>query len=172
MKKVLFLAAILTLMLQVPAFAESKIGFISVQAILAKCDYGKASAARLKAKFEPLRKEIERETQEIKKLESELKNQDLALKLEAKQDKQREYRRKVRDQQDSVAAYRQKIQIETQKEQQPILERIVEVANKFGKANGYSAILEMSGVSIYVAEKVDLTEVMINELNKLKKAGK
>lgn len=172
MKKVLFLASVLTLLLQVPAFAETKIGFISVQAILSKCDYGKASSARLKAKFEPMKKEIERETAEIKKLESELKNQDLALKLEAKQDKQREYRRKVRDQQDSVAAFRQRLQVETQKEQQPIVKKIVKVANDYGMANGYSAIVEMGGVSIFVDEKVDLTDVLIEEMNKLKKAGK
>lgn len=172
MKKVLFLTVALFLAFQTIAFAESKVGAISVQAILMNCDYGKALAAKMKSKFEPMEKELEREAGEIKQLESEMKNQDLALKLEAKQDKQREYRRKVRDHQDSVAAYRQKAQMESQKGQQPILQKIVKVTNEYGKVNGYDMIVEMNGVAIFVAEGVDITDKIIEELNKLKKAGK
>lgn len=172
MKRVLFLTAAFVLAFQVAAFAEAKVGALSVQSVLVNCDYGKALSAKMKAKFEPLQKELERDAAEIQKLESELKNQDLALKLEAKQDKQREFRRKVRDHQDSVAAFRQKFQVESQKGQQPILEKIVKVANEYGKANGFSMIVEMNGVVLYVADGVDITDNIIAELNKLKKAGK
>ncbi len=88
-----------------------------------QCDYGKAVAAKLKAKFTPMEKDLKKDGEAIKKLEAELKNQDLALKLEAKQDKQREFRRLARDYQDSVAAYRQKRQMEQQKLGQPIVEK-------------------------------------------------
>ncbi|QJB57585.1 OmpH family outer membrane protein [Pseudodesulfovibrio sp. zrk46] len=172
MKKVLFLAVVLLLCMQTVAFAESKIGAVSMQGVLVNCDYGKAMEARMKAKFEPLQKELEKEAAAIQKLESELKNQDLALKLEAKQDKQREYRRKVRDHQDSAVAFRQKLQAETQKLQQPILEKIIKVINEYGKANGYSMILEMRGVTLFVSDAVDITNNVVDELNKLKKAGK
>jgi len=172
MKKVLFLTVVLLLSLQAAALAESKVGAVSMQAILIKCDYGKAMDSRLKAKFEPMQKDLEKDATAIKKLEAELKNQDLALKLEAKQDKQREFRRKVRDHQDSVAAFRQKLQGETQKLQQPILQKIIKVVNEYGKANGYSVILEMSNVALFVAGGVDITDKIVDELNKLKKAGK
>lgn len=172
MKKVLFIAVVFTLLLQVPAFAETKIGVASIQHIVMNCDYGKDMAQKLKAKFEPLKKEIEREAAGIKKLENELKNQDLALKLEAKQDRQREYRRRVRDHQDSVVAFRQKFQSESQKQQQPILERVSKVIAEYGKANKYSMIIEMSKVVMYVADGIDITDDIVAELNKLKKAGK
>jgi len=172
MKKILFLAAVFVLAFQVAAFAESKVGAFSVQASLLRCDYGKALTAKMKAKFEPMQKELERDAAAIQKLEAELKNQDLALKLEAKQDKQREYRRKVRDHQDSVAAFRQKFQMESQQGQQPIIEKIVKVANEYGKANGYAIIVEMQNVILYVADSADITDEIIAELNKLKKAGK
>ena len=172
MKKILFLAAIFVLTLQVAAFAESKIGAFSVQATLLRCDYGKAFTAKLKAKFEPMSKELERDAAAIQKLESELKNQDLALKLEANQDKQRKYRRNVRDHQDSVVAFRQKFQMESQQGQQPIVEKIIQVANKYGKANGYTLIVEMQQVVLYVDDAADITDEIIAELNKLKKAGK
>jgi len=172
MKKVLFIAVVFTLLFQTAAFAETKVGVISIQAILGRCDYGKDAAAQMKAKFKPMQKDLEKNAAEIQKLEAELKNQDLALKLEAKQDKQREYRRKVRDHQDSVAAFRQKFQMDSQKAQQPILEKIVKVANEYGKKNGYSMIIEMTNVVIYVADGVDITDLLVDELNKLKKAGK
>lgn len=172
MKKVLFLAAAFVLIFQVAAFAESKVGAISVQRILITCDYGKALEAKMKAKFEPMKKDLDKEAVEIQKLESELKNQDLALKLEAKQDKQREFRRKMRDYQDSVSAFQQKLQVESQKGRQPIIEKILKVTNEYGNANGYSMIVEMNGVTLFVAESVDLTDQIVAELNKLKKAGK
>lgn len=172
MKKVLFLAVVSLFMMQAVAFADTKVGAVSMQAILVNCDYGKAMDARMKAKFEPMQKDLEKDATAIKKLESELKNQDLALKLEAKQDKQREFRRKVRDHQDSVTAFRQKLQAETQKLQQPILQKIIKVVNEYGKANGYSLIFEMSNVALFVADGVDITDKIVGELNKLKKAGK
>lgn len=171
MKKILFMIAFV-LMFQGAALAESKVGAISVQRVLMSCDYGKALEAKMKSKFEPLKKELDKDAAEIKKLEAELKNQDLALKLEAKQDKQREFRRKMRDYQDSVAAFQQKLAGESQRGQQPIVEKIIKVTNEYGKANGYDMIVEMQGVVLYIADKVDLNEQIIAELNKLKKAGK
>ncbi|WP_319467133.1 OmpH family outer membrane protein [uncultured Pseudodesulfovibrio sp.] len=173
MKKVMFLAIAFVLVFQVSAFAESKIGVFNMQAVMLQCDYGKAVAAKLKAKFTPMEKDLKKDGEAIKKLEAELKNQDLALKLEAKQDKQREFRRLARDYQDSVAAYRQKRQMEQQKLGQPIVEKIVKVMSEYGKANGYTVIFEMaaSGVS-YVGDGIDITKPLIAELNKLKKAGK
>lgn len=172
MKKVMFFAVVFTLILQVSAFAAGKIGVMNLQKVVAECDYGKAVTAKLKKKFAPLEKELERDAKALKKLESELKNQDLALKLEAKQDKQREYRRKVRDFQDSRAAYQQKRQLHSQKMGQPVIAKIYKVANEYGKANGYDLILEMRNGVMYVGDGIDLTDIIIGELNKLKKAGK
>lgn len=172
MKKILFLTAVFVLTFSVAAFAESKIGVFSMQAVVAKCDYGKAMQAKLKAKFEPMQKDLQRSGEAIKKLEDELKNQDMALKLEAKQDKAREYRRMVRDQQDSVAAFRQKYQAEVQKLRGPMNERVMRVVHEYGKANGYTIIMEMAVSVAYIADGVDLTDAIVAELNKLKKAGK
>ena len=172
MKKVLFLVLVFSLAFQASAFAETKIGVVSLQRIVKTCDYGKEVATKLKAKFEPLQNDIEREAEEIRQLESEIKNQDLALKLEAQQDRQRDFRRKVRDHQDSVAAYRQKLQSETQKLQKPIIEKVSVVLGEYGKKNGYSLILEGTNIAVYVGEKIDLTDAIIAELNKMKKARK
>jgi outer membrane protein len=173
MKKVLFLTVCFVFLLQSMAFAETKIGVFSMQAVMVNCDYGKAVAAKLKAQFEPMEKSLEKDGLEIKKLEDELKNQDMALKLEAKQDKQREFRRMTRDYQDSVVAYRQKRQSTQQELGQPIVEKIIKVMSEYAKVNKYTMILELgsSGVS-YVADGIDITDNLVQELNKLKKAGK
>lgn len=173
MKRILFFTIAFVLLFQAGAYAETKIGVFSMPTVMNKCDYGKAVTAKLKAKFQPLEKELRRDADAIKKLEAELKNQDMALKLEAKQDKQREYRRRTRDYQDSVVAFRQKQQAEQQRLGQPVIEKIIEVMTNYGKQNKFTVILEMSasGVS-FMGEGVDITDNLINELNKLKKAGK
>lgn len=172
MKKVLFFVVAFVLMFQAAAFAQSKIGAISVERVLMTCDFGKALEASMKAKFEPMKKDLDKDAQELKQLEDELKNQDLALKLDAKQDKQREFRRKMRDYQDSVASFQQKLQTESQKGQQPIIEKILKVTNEYGKANGYTMIVEMRGVTLFIDDAADLTDQIVSEMNKLKKAGK
>ena len=173
MKRILFFTIAFVLLFQAGAYAETKIGVFSMPVVMNKCDYGKAVTSKLKAKFEPMESELQRDADAIKKLESELKNQDLALKLEAKQDKQREYRRLARDYQDSVAAYRQKRQMEQQKLGQPIVEKIIEVMTQYGKDNKFTIILEMSssGVS-YIADGIDITDNLVEALNKAKAAGK
>lgn len=173
MKRVLLFTIAFVLLFQVGAYAETKVGVFNMPIVMNKCDYGKVVTSKLKAKFAPMEKELQRDAEAIKKLESELRNQDLALKLEAKQDKQREYRRLARDYQDSVAAYRQKRQMEQQKLGQPVIAKIIEVMTQFGKDNNFTIILEMSasGVS-YMADHVDITEELIEALNKAKKAEK
>ncbi|MEF2229974.1 MAG: OmpH family outer membrane protein [Pseudodesulfovibrio sp.] len=173
MKRTILFAIAFVFLLQVSAFADAKVGVFSMRTVMSECDYGKAVSAQLKAKFEPMEKDLEREGESIQKLETELKNQDLALKLEAKQDKQREYRRKARDYQDSVVAYRQKRQAEEQRLGQPIVLKVIKVMNEYGKKNNYTMILEMGtgGVS-YVGDGVDITQNLIDELNKLKKTEK
>ena len=172
MKRVLFLVVLFTMLFSVVAYAQDKIGVVSLQYVMVNCDYGKAMAEKLKAKFEPMQKDLEKDAADIQKLKSELKNQDIALKLEAKQDKQREFRRKVRDHQDSLAAFRQKLQTETQSQQQPILQRVQKVVNEYGKTNGFALILESASGVIFAGEGIDISEAITGELNKLKKAGK
>jgi outer membrane protein len=173
MKKILLLSVCFVFLLQISAFAETKIGVFQSQKVLAECDYGKAVAARLKSKYEPLAKEIQKEGDVVKKLEEELSQQNLALKLEAKQDKQREYRRKMRDLQDSYAAFQQKQQVDQQKLLSPIKQKIGVTVAEYAKANGYTIVFEanVAGVA-YLAEGIDISDAVIAELNKKKKAGK
>lgn len=173
MKKILFASIVMVLLFQVPAFAANKIGVFSMQKVMLECDYGKAVAAQLKTKFEPMEKDIQQEGKAIKKLENELKTQDLALKLEAKQDKQREYRRKTRDYQDSVVAYRQKRQAEQQRLGQPIAQRVAKVVKQYSTANGYTIVFEAQSSGIaFIKEGIDISDAVIKELNSMKKAGK
>ncbi|QGY41045.1 OmpH family outer membrane protein [Pseudodesulfovibrio cashew] len=172
MKKALFMAVVFTLVLSATAYAEPKIGIVNIQAAVLNSDYGKEIAKSMQQKFEPMQKELEKEAAEIKKLEDELKNQNVALKLEARQDRQREFRRKIRDHQDSLVAFRQKVQAESEKQRQPILERVIKVIDEYGKSNGYTVIIESTNNIVYAADGVDVTKDIVNSLNKLKKAGK
>lgn len=169
MKKVLFFVIAFTLAFQAVAFAETKIGIVSIQHIAVQCEYGKVVNDKLKAKFEPMKNDLERSANELKKMENELKSQDLALSLEAKQDRQRDFRRKFRDHQDSLDAFNKKYQNEVRILQKPLFEKISKVIRDYGKDNGFSVILEASNVAVYVGDGIDISPIIIKKLDELKK---
>lgn len=172
MKKTLFLAAAFVLLFQAVAYAELKIGVVVIPKVVFQSEYGKEMGQILKDKFEPLKKDLEREAAELKQMESEMKNQDLALKLEAKQDKQRDFRRMIRDFQDSQVAFNQKLQAEQQRLRQPIIEKLNNLIVEYARANGYSMILQAASGVLYAEEGLDITDEIVVEFDKLKKQDK
>lgn len=173
MKRILVLALFFVIAFQASAMAEAKIGIVDMKRLVITSDYGKEIGAKMKAKFEPVEKELQKEMASIKKIEDDLKKQGLALKLEAKQDKQREFRRRMRDYQDSVVAYQQKSNAEQQRLTAPVLQIVQQVVNEYGKANGYQAIFDQAGSGVlYIGDGANVTADLLKALNKAKKDGR
>lgn len=169
MKKILFLSVAFVLLFQAVAFAEMKIGVVLLPKVVFNSEYGKEMGKTLQAKFEPMKKELERDAAELKKMEAEMKNQGLALKLDAKQDREREFRRKFRDFQDSQVAYNQKLQAEQQKLRDPLIKKLNSLIVEYARENGYSMILQAAKGVLYADEALDITDEIIVEFDKLKK---
>ena len=173
MKKVMILALFMLLCFQAAAYAEVKIGVVTVQVLLEKSLAAQSLSQELKAKFEPRKLELQREEAEVRKMEENLKKQDLALKLEAKQDMEREFRRRYRDFNESAQIFQQKFNQEKQRLTMPIVKFISEVVQKYGKDHGYTAIYDMfSGGVLYMDSSIDLTDEVLVEVDKAWKAKK
>lgn len=148
-------------------FAEGKIGFVNVPAVIAKCEAGKRAMNELKGKFQGMKKKLDAKKKELDAMKEELQKQAMMLSQEAKLDKETQFKRKVRDFQDMGQGYQVQLQQAEQKLSKPILEKLVQVIQDYGKRHGYTAILDKQGSGVtYVAPEADLTEAIIAEMNK------
>ena len=149
------------------AWAETKIGFVNIPAVIAKCDAGKRAMEDLKKQFQGMKDKLDGKKKELDSMKEELQKQAMMLSQEAKLDKETQFKRKVRDFQDMAQTYQAQLQQAEQKLSKPIMEKLVEVIQNYGKKNGYTAILDRQGSGVaYVEPSADLTDTIVTEMNK------
>jgi len=165
----------LTMLLAVgpaPAYAAEsvKIGIIDLQKALNESKKGSAARDQLKNKFEKLQSNLKTQEAEIEKMKEELERQTTMLSPEAKFEKERELKRKLRDFQDQLNDYNQMIRKEELEVTQPIVQSLLDEANKLGKEQGFTLIIERqkAGV-IYYSETMDITSQVIKRFDALSK---
>lgn len=149
------------------AWAEARIGFVNIPAVIAKCEAGKRAMNELKSQFQGMKDKLDAKKKELDAMKDELQKQAMMLSQDAKLDKETQFKRKVRDFQDMGQTYQAQLQQAEQKLSKPIMEKLVQVIQDYGKRNGYTAILDKQGSGVtYVDPAADLTETIIAEMNK------
>jgi outer membrane protein len=173
MRKIALMLA-LSLALSTSALAaQGKIGIINMKKVIATCEPGQKAMEELKSKFKDLKADLDKQKQSIETMQKELQKQSMMLSQEAKQDKEIQFKRKVRDFQDMSQNYQRKMKIDEERLSKPILEKLVDVIQTYGKKNGYTAILDTqtSGL-LYADEAIDLTDKITVEMNRAWRKGK
>jgi len=151
--------------------AESvKIGVIDLQKALNESKKGAAARDQLRSKFEKLQSNLKSKEAEIEKMKADLERQVSMLTAEAKFEKETELKRKLRDFQDQLNDYNQMIRKEEVEVTQPIVQSLLDEANKLGKEQGFTLIIERqkAGV-IYYSETMDITDQVIKRFDALSK---
>lgn len=162
----LILALIIT---QGNAFAadSSKIGVLDLRRCISESNEGKRVYENLRKKHEGLQADLDRKQQELLEMQQEIEKQSLMLSMDAKESRQKEFEKKKRD----LTYHAQDLQEEMKKAENDanieLLKVIHEVAAMIAKKKGLDIITERSGV-IYVAEGIDISGEVIQEINKLK----
>lgn len=170
MKKSILIPAalIVAAMFTCSAFAAdaAKIGVVNFEKIIKESSAGKVIQNELKAKRDELQKKLGAEEKKVQDLSVALEREALVLSAEKKLERQRELRDKVDDLKKMKADFTQEMQIMQAKRMNQIQKDVFDIANKLGKAQGYTMIIEkkIAGV-IYVADKVDITSEIIKEYN-------
>jgi outer membrane protein len=147
--------------------AEStKIGVINFQKILQDSSAGKMTQKEIKAKGEGFQKTILAEKKILDEMKKNFEREALVLSPEKQQEKQREFRIKVNDfkkmQQNFQTQFKQ-LEIKKLNE---IQNEVFKIADKIGKKENFSLILEKkaSGI-VYHPGKSDITDQVIKEYN-------
>ncbi|TVQ98513.1 MAG: OmpH family outer membrane protein [Desulfovibrionales bacterium] len=149
------------------AWAQTKIGIVDMQAVIAESVPGEQAMGELRTRFETMKEELDKQNEAITKLRDELQRQSMVLSQEAKQDKELEYRRVVRDFQDQFQAFQTKMRTEEDRLSEPILELLIKVINDYGERNNFTLIMDGTSAGlVYADDAVIITDAVKEELNK------
>ncbi len=170
MRKVLLTALFLVLAFQVSAFAaDLKIGILDSAKVLRASEPGKAANAKLTAKHEAMKKDIDRQSENLKKMTEDFKKQSMALSLDARQSKEIELKRKYRDLQDADRAYKQKMRTEFLDLMKPMLTVLDKVIADHSQKNNFTLVLDAnkqaSQIFLFIDKSINLNEAITAEFN-------
>jgi len=143
----------------------AKIGVIDFQKVLETSAAGKAIQAELKAKNEKMAVDLQKKGSEIEKISKRLERESMVMSKEMREEKEREQRIKVNDFKSLQKKYRAELQKRQVQLMQQLQTNVTDITKQIGKKEGYLLIMDKRGV-IYAPNSVDLTDKVIQQLNK------
>ncbi len=143
----------------------AKIGVIDFQKVLETSAAGKAIQTELKAKNEKMAADLQKKGGEIEKIRKRLERESMVMSKEMREEKEREQRIKVNDFKSLQKSYRSELQKRQAQLMQQLQSDVTALTREIGKKEGYLLIMDKRGV-IYAPNSVDLTDKLIQRLNK------
>jgi outer membrane protein len=163
----------LSLALAFSAFAadELKLGSVDVQKILDQSDAGKEAKGKLDTKARKTVMEMASREDELKQLKTELEKQSVLLAVMERSAKETVYVQRLQEYQQFVEKANQDIQKEKTELTKRIVGDIIKVIQDYGRKKGYFLIVVKNDGMLYLDDKVDLTDAILEALNASGKSG-
>jgi len=142
-----------------------KIGFVNLQRALQESERGKEVIGKLQQEVNQAQERLNKEKEEIDKLEKEYQEKQSAWDEPTRQSKLTEIqlkKQKLAQEAQSLQLYYQKRQNEQIK---PILDELNQVISEIGKKQGYAVIFDLSGMVLYLDNRLDITDKIIKAYN-------
>jgi outer membrane protein len=146
----------------------SKIGIVDVQAAIVSTNEGQKEFQALQKKFDPTKVELEGLQKEVEDLKKQLSTQGDKLNDEARNSlvkqvdsKQKLLQRKYEDANNDLTAQQNDIA-------NRIGQKMMEVLDKYARANNYGVVLNVSGQQnpvIWASQPADLTQAIVEAYN-------
>ena len=144
-----------------------KIGFVDQQAVLEKSKMGQNIENQIKALQDSKQVKIDEMRKEIEDLDRKIKNKDLPIKELHREELKKEMRKKEIDLKYFVdEAYEEANQMSS-KLLKKFDEKLRGIVKKVSEAEGYSIVVEKTGIIFYGNPEFELTDKVIMELNKI-----
>jgi outer membrane protein len=160
----LVLAAALGLATGSASAADYKIGYVDVRKVVQQSEQAQQAKGELEDQVAERKTELESKREKIQTLQKELEKQGSLMSEDQKKAKQR----KLQDAMREFRRLQQQAQedLDTQKNQvlQDIYDQVFQIVNRIGEQEGFDLILT-APAAMYVAERVDLTQRVLGELN-------
>jgi outer membrane protein len=146
------------------AAQPSKVGVIDMEGALSATQEGQKAFTELQTRFEPRRKQLEKQRSDISALQDQRNRGGNTMSPEAKESITRDIDQKTkvlnRDTEDAQADYQQ----EVDKILADLLQRMRVVIDKYARENGYSVILDVGGQQtpvVWITPAIDITNDVV-----------
>ena len=160
------LVALASLLFSLPAQAESglKIAVCDFQQALQEVEEGKKAKANLEKRYNDKKAQVEKKRDQVQAMKDSLEAQRALLTAQALEGKQREFEQANMEYQQLVLQSQQEMAQMEQELTSGILEKLYKVAERIGKDQGYSLILEAQAV-VYHVDSMDITGQVVTAFN-------
>jgi len=144
-----------------------KIGFVDQQAVFEKSKMGQNIENQIRALQDKKQVEIDKMQEEIDALDRKIKSKDLPISEQHREELKKEKRKKEIDLKYFIdEAYNEGNQL-SEKLMKKFDEKLKGVVKKVGEEEGFSLVIEKTGIIFYGNPEFDLTDKVIMELNKI-----
>ncbi len=152
------------------AAADSvRIAVVNQQRALASSNEGRAAEKTLQSLMQKKRTQLEPLEQELKRQREEFESQRYVLSRSALEERKLDLLKRQRDLERSMREAEDELEIENRKLMQPLLKRIESALSELGKEKDFTVILETKSAAVlYAEESIDITDLVIQKLNKKK----
>lgn len=144
----------------------TKIGIIDFERIMKESSAGKMNQKTLNTKGTELKEKLEKERQRLDEIGQALEKEALVLSDEKKREREREFRNQVEDFRIMQQDYTNELKNLEIKMINDMQKAVFDIANDLGKKEKYTLIIEKKNAGvIYVAEQVEITDMVIEKYN-------
>jgi outer membrane protein len=161
------LAVVVMLASGAPAWADVKIGYFNMQAVMEQSKWGKQAKEEFQKEKDKAKADIGVKTDDFKTLKEEFDKKGSLLDEKARVKKIQELQQKRAESEKLLMQSTNELTHLSNELAAPIVKRIMEIVSKIGKDDKYDFIFEAqkSGL-VYGTEKNDLTKRVLDELDK------
>lgn len=150
--------ALVVLVLSTSAFANIKVGVVSIQKVINSIKEGKKVTKELEGSFKKKQKQLSAEEEKIKKLQQDFKKQVVVLSDKAKRTKENEIGEMIMALKQKTVEYQREMTAQEQKLKKPILDKLKKVVDDVSKKQNLDLTFEASASPvIYSKTTVDIT---------------
>lgn len=160
-KIALFLGLLLTANV---SFADLKIGFVNIPAVLEKAPQAEKAKKRLEQEFSPRDKQLVAQQKEIQNLEEKMARDSSVMGESERRNLEKDILNKKRDAKRAQQEFSEDFNLRRNDELGKLQRRIVEVIREIAKDQNFDLLLT-DGV-IYASEQIDVTSQVQEKLSK------
>jgi len=159
-KIALFLGLLLTANV---SFADLKIGFVNIPAVLEKAPQAEKAKKRLEQQFSPRDKQLVSQQKEIQSMEERMNRDASVMSASEKSNLEKDILNKKRDAKRAQQEFSEDFNVRRNEELGKLQQRIVEAIRQIAKDQDFDLLLT-DGV-IYSNEEIDITEQVQKKLS-------
>jgi len=145
------------------SYADLKIGFVNIPAVLEKAPQAEKAKKRLEQEFSPRDKQLVAQQKEIQSMDEKLARDAAVMGESAKANMEKDILNKKRDAKRAQQEFSEDFNARRNEELGKLQRRIVEAIREIAKAQNFDLLLT-DGV-IYASEKIDVTSQVQQKLS-------